>query len=382
MKNTRKSICIVIPNYITTVIGGAELQCYYLAEELSRRGWAVEIVHYYTTDKIKYPQYVNPSIKISPVKEHKFRIISLFKGLRVLCTSDAYYYYQRTDSPLNGAVALLSRFRKIYSIYSCADNESFLRKRYTGKFGWSEYKSKRKAYIRYFDLVLIDKFLEMAKTKANLIIAQTKQQAKLFKENFNRTPVILRNSSVFKVFEPSEKEKFVVWVGNLRKIKRPELFLEIFRRCRLSGYTFVMIGEMAEVYDIPDTLEYQSNTFKYLGKLSFEETEKWINNARFIINTSDSEGFSNTFIQSWYYRTYILSLNSDPDELFSANNFGYFANGKLDMLVQKLEEYADNYPMISEKITDAESFVKKEFDLYNNISKFESLLFSKSSTTN
>lgn len=374
MKRERKSLCIAIPNYMTTVVGGAELQSYYLAEELLLRGWKIEIVHFYNDKKVVNPQYLNPDIKFYSIKNSKLRFISFLRGLNVLFKTNSYYYYYRTDSPLGASVALFSHFRKIFSIYSCADNGSYLKRRYSRQFDWKAYKSKVKAITRYIDVSIIDKLIEFSKYKADLVIAQTNHQAELFEQNFEKQTVILRNSSIFNEVEPLEKENLILWVGNLRKIKRPELFIEFFHKCRFSGYNFVMIGEMAEKYDFRNTIEANLNKFQYIGKQSFEITEDWIRRARFIINTSDSEGFSNTFIQAWYHRTFILSLNSDPDDLFSRLGFGYFANGDIDLLVDRCTEYVSSYSKVIPKLDEAEVFVKHEFDLKKNVSKFEGFL--------
>lgn len=93
-------ICFVIPNYITRLVGGAELQVYLIATELQSRGWEIEVISSYTQNKkIVHSQYLNPLIKHHYYSRSKIIFTEFFKVLLQLYKTKSYYYFQRTDYP-------------------------------------------------------------------------------------------------------------------------------------------------------------------------------------------------------------------------------------------------------------------------------------------
>jgi hypothetical protein len=58
---------------------------------------------------------------------------------------------------------------------------------------------------------------------------------------------------------------------------------------------------------------------------------EFIAKSRFLVNTSDVEGFFNTFIQAWMRNTVVLSMNVDVDDTLKDQGLGYFA-GNYDSL--------------------------------------------------
>jgi glycosyltransferase involved in cell wall biosynthesis len=61
---------------------------------------------------------------------------------------------------------------------------------------------------------------------------------------------------------------------------------------------------------------------EYLGARSEEEVNRLLERADLLVNTSDHESFSNTFIQAWMRRVPVVSLHVDPDKLLSRRGLG------------------------------------------------------------
>ncbi|MES2159779.1 MAG: glycosyltransferase [Pseudomonadota bacterium] len=95
----------------------------------------------------------------------------------------------------------------------------------------------------------------------------------------------------------------VVWVGTIRQLKRPQLFLELARR--LPQRRFVLVGG-AEVDAGGDALvaavRQQAAALPNLemrGYVPPQQVGAVFDGAAALINTSTHEGFPNTFLQAW-----------------------------------------------------------------------------------
>jgi glycosyltransferase involved in cell wall biosynthesis len=94
---------------------------------------------------------------------------------------------------------------------------------------------------------------------------------------------------------------YALWVSTIRKLKRPELFLDLAQA--LPDLEFRMIGgpDDGELALFRSTKARASTikNVKFFGFVPFLQTEEQFDRAILFVNTSDSEGFPNTFLQAW-----------------------------------------------------------------------------------
>ena len=69
----KKSICFLLPGWITKNTGGSELQLYLLSEELVKRRWAVEVITNKPALTIR-TIYLNANIKYHYYKHSKLKL--------------------------------------------------------------------------------------------------------------------------------------------------------------------------------------------------------------------------------------------------------------------------------------------------------------------
>jgi glycosyltransferase involved in cell wall biosynthesis len=166
---------------------------------------------------------------------------------------------------------------------------------------------------------------------ATLILAQTQYQRERLAKAFPKTPLhVLPN------FHPTAPDcgrngavvKQVAWVANLKPLKNPGAFVRLARRfAHRPDIRFVMIGDAIDNGDgdwMKQTLAEIAATpnLEYRGALSQAEVNSVLEHADLLVNTSDYEGFSNTFIQAWMRRVPVVSLHVDPDRLLSRGGLG------------------------------------------------------------
>ena len=119
------------------------------------------------------------------------------------------------------------------------------------------------------------------------------------------------------------KDIDVVWVGNLRPVKRPDVALELARR--LPHYRFALVGGSvprgkayferiaSEAKELPNLV--------MTGGVSYQDVGEWFDRSRVHVNTSDWEGFPNTFLQAWIRGVPVASF-FDPDGLIERRALG------------------------------------------------------------
>lgn len=366
----KQKICFVIPNYITSLVGGAELQVYLISKELLERGWEIEVLSSYAPGgaKINLPQYQDDRVKQFFYEKSKIISFEFFRVFFKLFKTNSTYYFQRTDYPLTGALALFCKLRRRKMIYWLADDNCAIKNHYSKYFNAKEYNSHIKVWIRKMDWFIVDKMIEYGKRNSHFIVSQTQFQRDQVLKNFKLKSAIIRNSYKFDQVAQIPKENIILWVGNFRKTKRPQLFTEIAQKVKINGWRFVMVGNSLDYFT--EVKDLKIDNFEYMGPQSMEQTIEWFIKSKIYISTSVLEGFSNTFIQAWYYRSFILSLSFDPDCLITNRQLGIYALNDLNKLTDFLVHYCSNEHEIEPFVSRAYEFVRSEFDIKKNTDTF------------
>ena len=143
----------------------------------------------------------------------------------------------------------------------------------------------------------------------------------------------------------------VFWAARIVPIKRPDIVVELAHR--LPEVTFVMAGggDRDGLYgDILEQSRSLSN-LELLGHVPIDEIDRHFAAADLFLNTSDAEGFPNTFLQAWAQGTPVCSLRVDPDQILQQTGIGLVADGSVDRLVEAILEIAE-YPRYREELGD------------------------------
>jgi glycosyltransferase involved in cell wall biosynthesis len=238
------------------------------------------------------------------------------KLVGALSTADADVYYQSPAGVNTGFTAWYTRMtgrRFVFRVASDSDCE------------------KEHPRIRFLrDRMLYDFGLK----RADVVAAQTDHQARLLRENHGiESPVI--NMMV----EPPqrspgtvEKDIDVLWLSNLRALKRPELALELARQLPEVKFTLAggpMPGGETYFDDVAAAAGRLPNV-TMLGAVRYSDTGALFDRARIFLNTSSIEGFPNTFLQAWIRGVPVVSF-FDPDGMVNRLQLGRVATSLDDM---------------------------------------------------
>jgi glycosyltransferase involved in cell wall biosynthesis len=168
----------------------------------------------------------------------------------------------------------------------------------------------------------------------NLIVAQNRNQQQGFMQHYHRKSIMIANLLTLPLSKKQTEKSFILWVGNTLPKKRPELFIQLARI--FPKYRFKMI--LAPTGSVPDdaTIKKKAeeiDNLDYIGYVPFAEISEYFKGACLLVNTSEKEGFPNTFLQSWQYETPVVSLHVDPDKIIEK-----YQAGKISLNFDKLCE--------------------------------------------
>jgi len=355
-------ICFILPGWVTKQTGGAEWQTYLLSEEFVKLGWRVSVITSKPKSKLNH-EYLNSGINYYYYKLLKIKSIQFIIALFYVLKSRSDIFYTRTDDKIfRAAIALVCAFSNKKMIYALAGDD---------ELNYNKYEINNNLpgllkVLRQIDFKIINRIIGKSENKADLIICQTNYQKQQLYKNKGLNSVVIHNSFLFNDnnnIENIKKDNIVLWIGNMREVKRPELFLTIAKELLNTDYKFIMIGGNTQYLDSYSI----SNNIEIIGSVSRNNVDSYLKKASFIINTSKTEGFSNVFLEAWYNKVWVITLGVDPDSIIENKGYGsVFNNAK--SVSQFLRDSV--YEKLDKKlINEAKEFVLAEFDLTINFNK-------------
>lgn len=213
---------------------------------------------------------------------------------------------------------------------------------------------------------------------ADLIITQSKEQSEALLKNFKKQSIFLR--SVNKVISNFEKQKrgYILWVSRIDKRKEvnAELFLELAKK--FLNENFILIGpknkDCEELFEEIKSKSKNIKNLKYIDFVPISEIDEFYKKAKIFISTSRYEGFPNTFIQAASYKTPIISLFVNPDNIFEKFKIGFFVNGDFNLMAEKVDLLLKDKKLWEEFSENAYNYVCDNHNL-DKISKDYKNLF-------
>jgi glycosyltransferase involved in cell wall biosynthesis len=297
-----QNLPVLWPRYRNHGIGGEQVQQTLLARAFSRRGFDVCMV---------VADYGQPDAEV-------IEDIALFKayeldgglpGLRfvhprltglwgALARANADAHYVSIAGPHLGIVAAFTQLRRrrlVFRIASDADCDPHRLLIHQARNRW----------LYSFGL-----------RRADVVLAQTTQQMRALQANYGVTSrlasMLVERAGPRRDF--AERDVDVLWVGNLLPLKRPQLALALARR--LPHLQVHMVGGPQPGHErLYEAMRAEAATLPnvhFHGRLPHQETGALFDRARVLVNTSETEGFPNVYLQAWRRESPVVTF-IDPD---------------------------------------------------------------------
>jgi len=292
--------------------GGASVQLYNIAKGLKAN-----------TDYDVYsliPDY--PKISFSDIKYFNFlhlfkeddtTIIKFLKTHKVLQEFKPYTIIQRGLTTFSCLLALYCRIFRIRFIFMYAhDNES------NGRFQ----KNNKRCYLYKFIL----------NSSSKLIVQNTFQLKNIPGKLLNKTSQLNSAYTIPAKPDIALEKKNILWVSRLEPWKGPEKFISL--ALKFPEIKFTMIAPVfhreEEFGENLITAIEKIKNIKHIDFVHYKAINKYFKDSLLFVNTSDYEGFPNTFIQAAMNGTPILSFNVNPNNMLNENEIGFFCENNID----------------------------------------------------
>lgn len=307
-------------------IGGEQVQQTLLARTLAWRGHEVSMVtaDYGQPDGASWQgvqvfKAYRPDAGIPVIRFIHPRWTGMWSALK---RADADVYYTSCAGMQVGLAALFCRAHGRGLIFRLAHDTDADPKRLLIR-----YARDRKLY-------------EYGLKRADTVLSQHGRQQQMLLQNYGVASAVadMLVDPPGRELTLAERDVDILWVNNLRDFKRPDLALELARR--LPKRRLHMVGGpqpgFAKLYE---TVRQQADDLPNLtfhGRVPYHEVGDYYDRARVFVNTSDTEGFPNSYLQSWRRGVPVVAF-FDPDGLIRREGLGY-AVGSMDEMARVVEK--------------------------------------------
>jgi glycosyltransferase involved in cell wall biosynthesis len=171
--------------------------------------------------------------------------------------------------------------------------------------------------------------------QADGVLAQSVRQQELLLRNFGRPSSIahmLVGSSGTNL-DFAGRDIHALWVSNIRRLKRPDILLDIAGELPRVSFHIVggpVAGERELFAEVQGRARAVPNV-TFDGPLAYDDAAALYGRARIFVNTSDMEGFPNTYLQAWASGTPVVAF-FDPDGLIAEHGLGIAVRTPQEMI--------------------------------------------------
>ncbi len=299
---------VLAPEYGRHTMGGESVQQTLIARALARRGHALSMVvaDYGQRDGacwggVRVWKAYAPSAGVPVVRFVHPRWTGIWSALE---RADADVYYTSCAGMQVGLLALFCRRHGRRFVYRTASDTDCDASRLLVRFG-------RDRWLYRYGL-----------ERADAILVQSESQREALARNYGLKSRVA--GMLVEAARPSATRNIdVLWVSNIRQLKRPDRALDLANR--LPDASIHMVGGPlpgeAALYDEVRRAAYAHPNVAFHGRLPYHDANALYARARIFVNTSDIEGFPNSYLQAWASGVPVVTL-IDPDGVIAREGLG------------------------------------------------------------
>jgi glycosyltransferase involved in cell wall biosynthesis len=178
------------------------------------------------------------------------------------------------------------------------------------------------------------KLYEYGLRHADGVLTQTERQHAAMLANYG----IASNTAAMLIDESERRLPFdersldVLWVNNFRAFKRPETYLDLSEQipdlsCHMVGGR---LSEAAQLYETTAARAHSIANVNFHGQIPYHAVNDYYGRAKVFVSTSQTEGFPNSYLQSWARGTPVVAF-FDPDGVIAQHGLGRVVGSLAEM---------------------------------------------------
>ena len=153
-----------------------------------------------------------------------------------------------------------------------------------------------------------------------------------------------------------------LWVSRCQPIKQPHLFIEIAQAIPEASFEMICPPENRDLWDEVSRLAASCPNLRLIESVPYHKIQDHYDRARVFVNTSEWEGWPNSFIQAGLGQVALLSLNVNPDNLFEAFGLGRFCAGDFGKMIPAAREMLAAPEALAHMQSESARFVTEMHD--------------------
>lgn len=301
--------CAVLRNHPEDRPGGAEYQSHLICKELAARG---NEAHY-----VAHKAITDHTNEIEGVIVHRCNggSKSIIKTLRGI-DADVYYFRLFPDLPL------LYRAKRTIDALFCYNISRDIQCSPLLVGGARPGRNLGRAALETVQYGMYRFLLK----SPDIVFAQTNKQQQMLEQNHDLAARVIGNGHPVPERKWSKASpEVVLWLANLKALKRPQDFIEMVESSHIADTRFWIVGQPIDrdVHKYVALRAQEIPSLTYYGGCDINECNEYFQKASVYVHTGATEGFPNTFIQSWLHEVPVISLNANPDRVLDNESVGY-----------------------------------------------------------
>ncbi|MHC4641852.1 MAG: glycosyltransferase family 4 protein [Planctomycetota bacterium] len=358
-KSKVTKVCFIAPKAyplfnpdVKKVFGGAEVDLYFLATELAKdQNFAVSFI---TADYGQEDIETIDNVRIiKSLDFNKNPLAGAARVWRAMHAADSQIYFQEAVSWGTFLVALFCTSHKRTFVYRTANQ---------GESDGTYFNRKR----------LLKKAFSRSLHKAGAVIVQNEIDRENLQNSFGIDSAVIPNGQRL-IKSDHLKRDTILWVGRSTPLKRPGLFIKLAEH--FPDENFTMICQEATGDENYKTLLAEADkaeNLQFIRAVPFTDIGTYFQRAKVFVNTSDSEGFPNTFVHACNCAAPILSLKINPDDFINIHNCGMSCDDDWQRMIDSLKVMLedDRYVELGE---NGKKYVEERHDLAKIIEQYKEL---------
>jgi glycosyltransferase involved in cell wall biosynthesis len=306
-----ENLAVLAPEFRHHNIAGEGVQQTLLARALARGGHDVRMVTWdhgqpdaQAWEGIRVHKAYAPHAGLPLLRFFHPRWSGLWSALE---RADAELYYTSCAGMHVGLLAMFCRRHGKRFVFRCASDADCDPKRLLVRY-------RRDRWLYEFGL-----------RRAGAILAQSETQKQMLARHY-KLPGQVAGMFVERAQPAARRDIDILWVSNIRRVKRPDRVLDLAAGLLRSHFHMVggpLPGEEPLYRETVAAARSRLNV-TFHGRLAYHDAAALYDRARVFLNTSDVEGFPNSYLQAWMRGVPVVT-RLDPDGVIEREGLGAVA---------------------------------------------------------